>query len=302
MRAKRRGTYVYTERGPGAKPAPSPPSPVESVLVTTPNQFISNPPPQVVPEATCPHGGVMLGEVFVCGTCGDEQQQIGLALMHVARKIAWQIPVSTATFDDVMMTAALVLVENQKRILSAKNPTGMAIVIGRRAVLKMYRSKSVKSVAVGKMSLDGPDFETVTQRLDYLDEPRARAKERAQWAAECYERARTFPGIDLVWNAKNFERIQDAINEGKRELPSDQWRIIDMRLGLSEGMGEHGWVEISDHFSDAGKNIPEHQVRRSYHAGLAFLKAHLIKTLLPEKIFNLNEINAVDQISEEKLA
>lgn len=306
MRAKRRGRLVYTERGPGAKIKPAP-SPTTPVLVTAPRQVIELAPPQLVPEEACPHGGLFLHDVPVCGICSDGEQ-IGLALLHIARKLSYKIPVASATPEDVMMVSVLAMVANQKKILSAREPGALAHTIGKRAVLKMYRPKSLVAIAVGKMKLyDDEDtkLEQTSQKLEFLDQQRVLAEQDEQWAAECYERARTFPGIDLVWTAKNFERLQEAIEDGKRDLPStpiDQWRVIDMRLGLSEGMKEHGWQEIADVIAPSWKPIPEHQVRRAYHAGLAFLKTHLIKTLVPDKNVIPNDISKLGQIPKHESA
>jgi hypothetical protein len=303
MRAKRRGRLVYTERGPGAEIKPTP-SPLVPVLVTARNQVIYNPPAVVVPEEVCPHGGLLLHDVPVCGICSNGgEEQIGLALMFIARKTSYHIPVASASRDDVMMVAALALVANGHRVLKAKNPTGMAFTIAKRAVLKMYRNRSVQSMGESQMNLpDVPELETSTQRLDFLTNKHEKKEMYAAWVGECYERVRIFPGIGLMWTAKNLKRLQEAIEEGKRDLPSQHWRIIDMRLGLSEGMKEHKWTEIADIISPSWKPIPEHQVRRAYHAGLDFLREHLVKTLMPENIFNSNKISAVDQISGEKIA
>jgi hypothetical protein len=300
MKAKRRGKLVYTQRGYGAQ-IKSEPSPVTPVLVTTPTQVIHNPPAPVVPEEVCPHGGLLLGGKPVCGLCGDEEQQIGLAMLHIARKVSYRVPVVSSTKEDVTMTVVLALVANQNRILRAKNPTGLAFFIGKAAAIKMYRNRSAPSMAVSQMNFpDGPDLETTSQRLAFLDNQRVQTLADERWAQECYERARVFPGLDLVWNAKNFERLQAAIDEGKRDLPStpiNVWRVIDMRLGLSEGMPEHGWQEIADTISPSWKPIPEHQVRRTFIWGLAFLREHLVKTLVPQKIYNSTLVSKIDEIS-----
>jgi len=135
MRAKRRGTsYVYTEPGPGAFDAPGKTTPVsiETIPVTTPKDVIHNPPSAVTPERVCPHGGLYFHEMPVCGECNsnvENENLFGLAVLHIARKTAHKIRVSSTTFDfnDVLMVSATALVENRKRILLAKNPSAMAV-------------------------------------------------------------------------------------------------------------------------------------------------------------------------------
>jgi hypothetical protein len=308
MKAKRRGTLVYTERGYGAniKPEALPPSSLIP-LVTTPTEVIHNPPPAVVPEEVCPHGGVLLGDKPVCGICSDGEQ-IGLALLHLARKLSYSIPVASAAPEDVMMTAVLAMVANQKKILSAREPGALAYTIGKRAVLKMYRPKSVVALAVGKMQMydeEGGKLEKTSWKLEFLDQQRVQREEAARWANECYERARTFPGLNLVWNAKNFERLQEAIDEARRELPStpvDYWRVIDMRLGYSKGMREFGWQEIADTLSPSWKPIGEWRVRRVYNEALALMRDSLVEKLLPQKNFNPGQMNAIGGISRRKIA
>ena len=290
MRAKSRGRLVYTRRGHGAEIEP-PPSPPVSVTVTTPNTVILNLPAPVVSESVCPHGGSLLGNVFVCGVCSNGEQ-IGLGLMHIARMIAWKIPVATAPWEDVMMTAVLAMLPSQKKILSARNPSGLAYTIGLRAVLKMYRHKSVLSFPVGKMKMrdeDGGKLETTTEKLEFLNQQRVRDEEQAAWAAECYERARTFPALNLVWNEKSFLRLQEALDEARRELPSQPvsyWRVVDMRLGYSQGMGEHGWQEIADHVSPPWKPISERTIRRIYQDALDRMRVSMVKKLLPCRLSN----------------
>jgi hypothetical protein len=291
MRAKRRGSLVYTRRGHGAEVKPNP-SPLSPVLLTTPNQvLLHNPPVLVVPEAVCSHGGVLLGDMPVCGICSDGEQ-IGLALMHLARKLSYCIPVASASPEDVMMTAVLAMVANQKRILSAREPGALAWWVGKCAVLKMFRPKSVQSLAESQMNLpEEPDLETSTQRLAFLNKPQ-RELDR-EWMEQCYDRALTFPGLNLVWNVKNFQRLQEALDEARRELPStpvDYWRVVDMRLGYSKGMGEHAWQEIADTVAPSWKSVKEWQVRRIYQEALALMRDSLVKKLLPQK--NLFPINS----------
>src|SRR5213080_773204 len=112
MKAKRRSRYVYTVPGydsfvPPKKSVPGPD------LVTTPQDVIHNPPPAVIPERVCQHGGVYFHDMCVCGVCdGDDDNLFGLAVMHVARKTAYKVPVTSDvfTFDDVVMTCATALV------------------------------------------------------------------------------------------------------------------------------------------------------------------------------------------------
>jgi hypothetical protein len=300
MKAKRRGTLVYTSRGPGAEIKPEAASPsLVPTLVTTPNEVIHNPPTAVVPEAICPNGGVLIGDEPVCGICSDGEQ-IGLALLHLSRKLSHVIPVRSSTPEDVMMVAVLAMVANQKKILAAREPGALAWTIGKRAVQKMYRPKSAPSMGESQMTLpDIPEMETSFQRLDFLDNPRVQRELDREWMESCYERARTFPGLNLVWNAKNFDRLQEAIDEARRELPTEPinyWFVVDMRLGYSKGMGEHGWQEIADTLAPSWKRIGEWQVRRIYSAALARMRDSLVQKLLPQNIFIPNDNNKIEEV------
>jgi len=295
MRAKRNGsTYVYTQPASGAFVREDTPAEVEAIPVTTPQDVIHNPLSAVIPERVCPHGGVYFHDMCVCGVCGgDDDNLFGLAVMHVARKTAYKVPVTSDvfTFDDVVMTCATALVANRKRILTAKNPTALAFTIAHRAALKLYRSRSVKTMAVGRMKFESGEetqhLETTTQRLEYLDALRQYSEEQEQWARQCYERARVFPGLNLMWTAENFDRLQEAIESGRRQLPLhpfDVWRVIDMRLGLSEGMEEHSWKDLASSVSRPWDHVTvtARQAKYAYDSGLKFLKVHLMRTLVPD--------------------
>jgi len=133
---------------------------------------------------------------------------------------------------------------------------------------------------------DSDPLETTSQRLEYFDAIRQISEQKEDWGRQCYERAREFPGLNLVWTEENFNRLQRAIDSGRRKLPKrpfDAWLVIDMRLGLSEEMKEHGWQEIANHFSSPWKRMTPRQAKYAYDTALTFLKSHLIKTLVPEK-------------------
>lgn len=95
--------------------------------------------------------------------------------------------------------------------------------------------------------------------------------------------------MNLVWNEKSFLRLQEALDEARRELPSQPvsyWRVVDMRLGYSQGMGEHGWQEIADHVSPPWKPISERTIRRIYQDALDRMRVSMVKKLLPCRLSN----------------
>jgi hypothetical protein len=169
MRAKRRGTYVYTEPGFGAG--------IEIV------------PAAVAVDDACPHGGFRIGNVLVCGKCGDSEHQLGLAILYIAKKVAYQVTGKTFTTDDVIGSVSLALVLNRDRILKANNPGALAYVIGRRAALRFYRpGRSAPTIAVSQMNLpeddgDRESLETTSQRLEFLA---GRASYEEEWREVLY--------------------------------------------------------------------------------------------------------------------
>lgn len=300
MKAKRRGRLVHTIRGQGARLPESKPVTADStatapvdVTGTEISVLIPRAAPIPKPERVCPHGGIYLGGMALCGECEqrDANELFGLAVLYTARKAARKIQVVTSTVDDCVMTAVMALVypKNKTKILKANNPDAMAYTIAERAIKRLYRSGSVKSMSVGKMSFENIEnddlAETTSQKLEYLDGMVQVQQEKQHWADACYERARVFPGIGLLWTEKNLNRLQIVLDEAKRLLPTktfSHWIVINMRLGLSEGMQEHTWEEIAEQVTTF-KEITERMVRYAYNEGLKSIKAHLINSLMPDK-------------------
>jgi hypothetical protein len=269
VRAKKGSSYVFTERGPEAEQSLN----------------LHDVPEKPVGGQRCPHDGLMLFGIPVCGFCGDPRQQMGHAIMFLARRVSRQIRGCTFTPDDVIGTVALALVINTKQILKAANPTGLATTIAMAAARKLYRHLGgIKSTPVGKMDLgsdEGEPIETTTQKLDYLDGLLRTEEMNEKWRRQCYEGVRTFPGIDVVWNEENFQLLKDAIEEAKLALPTypiNVWTVIDMRLGLSGP--DFFWTDIAKMFSKLEPISPK-QVSRTYDAGLGVIREHLLRMLVP---------------------
>jgi hypothetical protein len=245
------------------------------------------------PERTCPHGGIYLGSTALCAECEqtDVDELFGLAVQHTARKAAQKIRVVTSTMDDCFMTAVLALVhpKNRMRILKANSPDAMAYRIAEKAIMKLFRSRSAKAMPVGWMEFSDDEnvaddkTETTSQRIEALDGMIQVQEEKQKWANACYERARVFPGIGLLWTEKNLNRLQIVLDEAKKLLatkPYSLWMVINMRLGLSEGMIEHKWEDIAEQVS-TWKPLTVRQVKYAYEQGLRSMKAHLVNTLMP---------------------
>jgi hypothetical protein len=263
MRAKRRGTYVYTE--PGGYGAG-----IETVSTT------------VTVGDACPHGGFRIGKVLVCGECGDSEHQLGLAILYIAKKVAYQVTGKTFTANDVIGGVSLALVLNRDRILKANNPGALAFVIGRRAALRLYRpGRSVPTIAVSQMNLpeddgDGESLETTSQRLEFLA---GRTSYEEEWREVYSGRGRTFPGLDLVMNPANFLLLQRVIEEARQRIPLDTWRVIDLRLDLDDFGECLTWRAISKLTPYKTNDLPE-----IYRQGLAVIHDHIVKRLITKPL------------------
>ena len=296
MKAKRRGRLVHTIRGPGARvPEPQPVpviAPTVDVTGTEISVLIPRAAPIPKPERMCPHGGIILGGITICVECDRTNNQdnlFGLAVLHVCRKAAMKVRVATSTIDDAMMTAVMALIapKNRMSVLRAKEPDAMAMLIAKRAIMRMYRrGRSVQSIPVAWMHFPlQPDKEeaSTNTRLSELSDRLVVSEDAQRWQQACYERVRTFPGIGLLWNNKNLNWLQIVLDEAKRGLqttPFSVWTIISMRLGLGEGMNEHDWQEIADQVS-SWKTVNERQVRYAYQQGLQFMRVHILNSLVP---------------------
>jgi hypothetical protein len=281
-KANRHGTLVYTEQGPDAKLPDQPQQPQQPPEYTgSPQQVLHS--PAFPPEPACPHGGLLLHNIPVCGHCNPDA--LGLAILHIARKVSQQIRLATVAADDIVGVVALALYSNHKNILTAQNPTALAFTIARRAAKKAWLSRSVNSMAVGWMNgfIDGEGnaIEGTTEKLGYLDGLNQLAELDEKYRR--YLKARELPGLRLLWTDHNFRRLQLAIDEGKRLLPKtpcDVYLLIDMRLGLSEGMAEYGWQEIADQLSPSWDKLSPRRCRDLYDRGLALLRDHIIRALV----------------------
>ncbi len=298
MKAKRRGRLVHTIKGLGARMPASQPVPVDlndtapvDVTGKEISVLIPRAAPIPKPERVCPHGGIYLGGLAICGEC--EQTNVddlfGLAVLYIAGIAARKVRVVTSTIDDCTMVAIMALIEpkNRARILKAKEPDALAMTIAQRAIMRAYRR--ITPTLVSQMSFPGDntnkELET-SERLEVLDAETEIQKEKQAWANAYYQRAHVFPGIGLLWTAANLNRLQIILDEAKRALPTKPfsvWMVINMRLGLGEDMREHSWQEITENVPPAWKNITERQVRYAYQEGLKSIKAHLINSRCPIK-------------------
>lgn len=245
MRARRGGTLVYTERGLGAG--------VEIV----PKDVAGD------THAACIHGGFQIGKVLICGHCGDPELQLGLAISFIARKAAFDAFGKASADDDMIGAAALALWMNQDKILKAQNPGGLAYVIGKKAAMRVYRSRRfsvldeegnrrlrLRQIPVSQLNLpaeneEGDELETLDQRLDFLQRELVHEEMEEDWRELCSARGREFPGLDLVMSAANFLLLRRTIEEARQNISLDEWRVIDLRLDLDDDGECLTWREIS---------------------------------------------------------
>lgn len=226
----------------------------------------------------CRHGGFKIGNILVCGKCGDPEHQLGLAILYIAKKVAFEVTGKTFTSDGVVGAVSLVLWLTREQIVHANNPGGLAFTIGRRAALRLYRNgRSVPAMAVGQMDFpaddDGKILETNTQRIDYLA---GENEVEDGWQAACSARGRTFPYLGLVMNAANFLLLQAVIEEAKRKISLNVWNVIELRLDLYDDVGEClTWREISKLTPFNFNDLPE-----VYRQGLAVIRDHIVKRLM----------------------
>jgi hypothetical protein len=284
------------------------------------------------PPDHCPHGGIRLGDTLVCARCTAENEDVlfGLAVLYVARKAARYTKISMSTFQDDVGTAAAAIVQYKNKILTAENPTGMAITIAKRAIRKSYRSTSVPSSAVGTWDFKGHGEEgtgtgtasgsggvghenaTLTQRLETMQamflplefedsktipeygstallNPANEDKIYRSSEERAYNRMREFPGIHLLWNDQNFNRLCDAIADFADQNP-DVWNVIDLRIAFTRSLdeiqenGEENATEVKGlSWPKIAKklNINERQARYKYTQGCRLLRDYILKTLLP---------------------
>jgi hypothetical protein len=282
MKVKRNGTqWVYSKKAWNAELPVLREQP--DIYTGSPQEVVHSPAPP--DEQTCPHGGLLLHKIPVCGHCNPEA--LGLAILHIARKVSRQIRFATITTDDIFGVVALALYSNHKKILTAQNPTALAFTIAHRAAKKAWLNRSVSAMAVGGMNGfiddEGNTIESTTGKLEYLDGLNKIEELDEKYRYKCYLKARTLPGLGLLWTDENFRRLRLAIDEGKRLLPKkpcDVWLLIDMRLGLSEGMEEYGWQEIADRLSPTWDKLSPRRCRDLYDCGLGSLRNHIILALV----------------------
>ena len=266
LRAKRGSRYIYAGEGFA-----------ESDVVGVADAAVGD---------ACRHGGFRIGNVLVCGECGDPEHQLGLAILYIAKKCAYEVTGKTFTRDDVIGVVALALVLNRERILQANNPGGLAYVIGRRAALRLYRSgRSVSTIAVSQINLpendnDGERLESTTQRLDYLYGKKVIQQElEEEWREACSARGRTFPGLDLVMSQANFLLLRRVIEEAKQRISLHTWHVIELRLDLDDFGECLTWREISKMTPFKMNDLPE--VCRQ---GLAVIHDHIVKRLMAKPL------------------
>ncbi len=254
MKAKRGSTLVYTERGFEA----------ERSLDLPEDKAVGGHAGQ-----TCPHGGPLLFGVPVCAYCGDPEEQLGLGILYIARKVSKQVRGVTFDDNDVIGAVAIALHINSGEICRAKNPTALAFLIGLRAARKLYRHPGgIKTFATEEAGL-----ELAASRTEMSED----------WNRQCFEAVRSFPGVDQVWNPANFDLLHRTIEEAKQSLPTepfDVWKIIDLRLGLTGR--DHYWGEIAKMLNEGVEEpISARDLGRIYDFGLASIRAHLVKKLCP---------------------
>jgi hypothetical protein len=217
----------------------------------------------------CPHSKICLGKKFICSECSHENEAVlfGAAVLDVARMAAQRVNIFSNTFQDDIGTAAAAMVQYKDKILTADNPTGMAITIATRAINKIYsKIKSVRDEAVGTWNFEkheGNENVQLSERLEFLEgklrphdgtaipdripsssatarvmrvlagdeEPAERTKIYEPDFVDAYKRMREFPGIHLLWNDQNRNLLFNAIQDFAEMYP-DFFNVIDLRLAF----------------------------------------------------------------------
>lgn len=249
--AKSRSRLVYAPQGPGAKQSDKP----EKQNV----------------GPTCRHGGVIVMGIEACGICNPEA--MGFALVHLARKVSRQF--RGLNPSDVEGAVALALFLQAAEIQRADNPTALANTIAFCAGRKLYR-------APGGITADEA-VESTPEKLGALGKV-ARYEMAESWRAKCYAAMETFPGLpNVLRNPANYQLIEEAIAEARDSLPTepvDVWLVVDLRTGYS-GLRERNFTEIAKMVSVGGQRITPREVGRAYKDGLAAIKEHIVRRLLP---------------------
>jgi hypothetical protein len=220
-------------------------------------------------------------------------------MLHACYRAAKQIKVLSSTLDDCAMTAMLELSDpgNEKKILTAKSPDAMAMTIAKRAIMKLFRQRSVKALPASRFSF--PDnVMTTNTRLEWLDAHTGEGivakttRTDEAWSEECLDRIKTIPGVDLLWTAENIQWVRNTIDEARISLPTkpfSYWLVIDMALGLSPDMDdEMSWGDIARTLSSSGRVVEEWEVQAAYRRG-----RKIFKTAFLEKLKRLKPIESV---------
>src|ERR1700722_8272106 len=299
MRAQRRGRLIYTETGPGArkaKPTKSPnpqiglPVRIEPAAV---KQSLPRP-----PESLCPHGGIYLSGLPICQKCRGQEDKdlIGIAMLKACYRAAKQIKVLSSTLDDCAMTAMIELSDprNEKKILTARSPDAMAMMIAKRAIMKLFRQRSVKALPAGQFSFPDKGM-TINTRLEWLDAHTGEGivakttRIDEEFSEECLDRIKTIPGVDLLWTSENIQWVRNTIDEARASLPTkpfSYWLVIDMALGLSPDMDdEMSWDDIARTLSSSGRVVEEWEVQAAYRRGRKIFKTTFLEKLRSLKPF-----------------
>lgn len=303
MRASRRGSFVYTERGPSAR-LEKPRIPVtfyESLPadVQQPTRDANLP---IRLEKPCPHGGIFINGIPRCGLCfqqksdGSPEESFDLFIMSlygVCEKVAkkhWQWAGSISLQDRWHhMICALLEPKNLRQLLAAKKPENLAYSIAQRRLIDLQRSPvywkewNVSQLNFENQSLDNDDNKVSNEeRLDNLN---ARSNLSQEWAQECYERARIFPGVNLLWTQENLQRLRIVLDEAQRRLPTYPFSAsmaIKLHIGFYPETGKYTFEDVARWASEGGKIVTPRQARYAIQNGLNDMKRHLLRTLVPD--------------------
>jgi hypothetical protein len=303
VRAGRRGSFVYTERGPSAcLEKPRIPVTFDESLPADVQQPARDANLPIPLEKPCPHGGIFINGVPRCGLCfqqkggGSPEESFNLFVMSLygvcekAAKKHWQWAGSIPLQDRWHhMICALLEPKNLRQLLTAKKPEALAYSIAQRRLIDLERSPvywkewNVSQLKFGNRYPDGDGNEATDEEC--LDTIVVEKKLSQEWAQECYERARILPGVNLLWTQENLQRLRITLDEAQRRLPTYPFSVsmaIKLHIGFFPETGKYTFEDVARWASEGGKIITPRQARYAIQNGLDDMKRHLLQTLVPD--------------------
>jgi hypothetical protein len=260
----------------------------------------------ITPGKVCPHGGVYLNDTPRCGICFKQQggctpedsfQLFLMSLYDVCHQIAlkhhdWEKSIPR---EDRIHHTFVTLFGNpnsMRRIMNADNPLGMAHSIAGKRMIDLQRKPiywkewSVSQLNFGSKQPDG-DGDDVIDNEGRLDIVRGAGYD--DWYSEVQERHLVFPGVKLLWDNANLNRVRVALRNIESRLPKypfDVAMALKLHIGYWPETGNYYFAEVAKWASENEHNlnrrvITARQAQYAIKKACAKMKADLVRLLTP---------------------